>query len=57
MDYTGSNGAGKSSTIHAVTGLLDFDQGHIVFEDGKTIDQWSANIGLVPQELAIYLDL
>ncbi|MBN3527068.1 ATP-binding cassette domain-containing protein [Paenibacillus apiarius] len=38
MDYTGSNGAGKSSTIHAVTGLLDFDQGHIVFVDGKTID-------------------
>ncbi|MBG9795933.1 antibiotic ABC transporter ATP-binding protein [Paenibacillus dendritiformis] len=53
----GPNGAGKSSTIHAVTGLLNFDQGHIVFEDGKTIDQWSSHIGLVPQELAIYLDL
>ncbi|XID90452.1 ABC transporter ATP-binding protein [Paenibacillaceae bacterium WGS1546] len=53
----GPNGAGKSSTIHAITGLLPFDSGEISFEDGKSIRQWNRHIGLVPQELAIYLDL
>lgn len=53
----GPNGAGKSTTINMITGLLVPDNGSIVFEEGMDFMAWRSNIGLVPQELAIYPDL
>ncbi|MCM1231341.1 MAG: ABC transporter ATP-binding protein [Ruminococcus flavefaciens] len=53
----GPNGAGKSTTINTIVGFLKHDSGNIVFEDKYSIKEWRKNIGYVPQELAIYLDL
>lgn len=53
----GPNGAGKSTTINMITGLLVPDSGKITFEEGKSFKKWRGNIGLVPQDLAIYPDL
>lgn len=50
----GPNGAGKSTTINMISGLLKPDSGTIRYGDGKTFDEWKKNMGLVPQELAIY---
>src|SRR5690348_8434230 len=38
----GSNGAGKSTTLKTVSGLLKPEKGHVVFE-GKRIDRTSAD--------------
>lgn len=58
--FLGSNGAGKSTTIHMITGLLRKNKGSIKVL-GKETDKHSEfikkHIGLVPQELAIYDDL
>ncbi len=56
----GPNGAGKSTTINVICGLLKKDKGSVnVFE--KSIDKdheyIKSNIGVVPQEIAIYPDL
>lgn len=53
----GPNGAGKSTTIKMIAGLLGQDSGNIVYEGGSAIDHWSRNIGLVPQNIAIYDEL
>ncbi|MBR6242399.1 MAG: ABC transporter ATP-binding protein [Ruminococcus sp.] len=53
----GPNGAGKSTTIKMISGLLKPDSGKITYEDGQKITKWSKNIGLVPQEIAIYSEL
>ena len=53
----GPNGAGKSTTINMITGLLVPDSGSITFEEGQSFKKWRCNIGLVPQDLAIYPDL
>ena len=53
----GPNGAGKSTTIKMLSGLLKPDAGTIIYEDGQKISKWSKNIGLVPQEIAIYTEL
>ena len=53
----GPNGAGKSTTIKMLAGLLSQDSGTIVYEGASTIEKWSKNIGLVPQNIAIYDEL
>ena len=53
----GPNGAGKSTTIKMLAGLLSQDSGTIVYEGDSTIEKWSKNIGLVPQNIAIYDEL
>jgi ABC-2 type transport system ATP-binding protein len=53
----GPNGAGKSTTINTIVGFLKPDGGNISFEEKYSIKEWRKNIGYVPQELAIYLDL
>ncbi len=53
----GPNGAGKSTTINCILGLLAIDGGSIEFAGGKSIHEWSSNIGYVTQDLAIYPDL
>jgi linearmycin/streptolysin S transport system ATP-binding protein len=56
----GPNGAGKSTTINCVSGLLQPTSGHAsvaghdVVSDGKAARQ---NLGVVPQEIALYEDL
>lgn len=56
----GPNGAGKSTTINIVSGLLYATKGSIEFM-GKDIRKYSnevkRNIGIVPQDIAIYEDL
>ncbi|SDM98710.1 ABC-2 type transport system ATP-binding protein [Fictibacillus solisalsi] len=58
--FLGSNGAGKSTTINMVAGLLRSNEGEIKIL-GKNIANHSKfakrNIGIVPQDLAIYEDL
>jgi ABC-2 type transport system ATP-binding protein len=58
--FLGSNGAGKSTTINMIAGLLRSNEGEINIL-GKNIAKNSRfakmNIGIVPQDLAIYEDL
>ena len=53
----GTNGAGKSTTINCMTGLLPYDSGSVTYENGQDIAKWKKNIGYIPQDLAIYPDL
>ncbi|MBD8003917.1 ABC transporter ATP-binding protein [Bacillus norwichensis] len=58
--FLGSNGAGKSTTINMITGLLRKNKGSIKIlgqEASKHGEFIKKHIGLVPQELAIYEDL
>ncbi|RDI41014.1 ABC transporter ATP-binding protein [Falsibacillus pallidus] len=58
--FLGSNGAGKSTTINMIAGLLQSNDGDIEIL-GKNIRKHKKfakmNIGMVPQDLAIYEDL
>jgi ABC-2 type transport system ATP-binding protein len=58
--FLGANGAGKSTTIHMIAGLLRSNEGEIKILD-KNISKHQRfakmNIGIVPQDLAIYEDL
>ncbi|WP_318618837.1 ABC transporter ATP-binding protein [Priestia megaterium] len=58
--FLGTNGAGKSTTIHMVASLLQSNSGDIEVL-GKNIKKHrnfaKMNIGIVPQDLAIYEDL
>ncbi|MEC2078667.1 ABC transporter ATP-binding protein [Metabacillus fastidiosus] len=58
--FLGSNGAGKSTTINMIASLLKMTEGDITIL-GKDINKdrkyAKLNIGLVPQDIAIYEDL
>lgn len=58
--FLGSNGAGKSTTINMISGLLKSHDGSISIL-GKDIKKNSnftkKNLGIVPQDIAIYEDL
>lgn len=58
--FLGANGAGKSTTINMISGLLRPNAGEIKIL-GKDIGNHShfakRNIGIVPQDIAIYEDL
>jgi ABC-2 type transport system ATP-binding protein len=58
--FLGSNGAGKSTTINMIAGLLRISDGEINIL-GKNIAKHSRfakmNIGIVPQDIAIYEEL
>ncbi|WP_238883364.1 ABC transporter ATP-binding protein [Clostridium sp. YIM B02551] len=58
--FLGSNGAGKSTTINMISGLLRSNEGSISIL-GKDIKKNSRftkmNLGIVPQDIAIYEDL
>ena len=51
--FLGVNGAGKSTTINIISGLLDYDSGEIII-DGKDLDtnltEIKKKIGIVCQE-------
>lgn len=54
----GPNGAGKSTTISMITGLSKVNSGKVIFEENETnINKWKNNIGLVPQDFALYWEL
>ena len=56
----GPNGAGKTTTVSMIAGLLKPDSGEVLF-DGRPIqadsDPRKGQLGLVPQELALYEEL
>lgn len=58
--FLGANGAGKSTTINMISGLLRSNEG-VINILGKNAEKHSRfakmNIGIVPQDLAIYEDL
>ncbi|ENQ3108029.1 ABC transporter ATP-binding protein [Bacillus cereus] len=58
--FLGSNGAGKSTTINMIAGLLRSNEGEICIL-GKNVKRHNhfakMNIGIVPQDLAIYEEL
>lgn len=47
--FLGQNGAGKSTTINMLIGLLEKDSGDFFYEDNKTIEQFKNQIGIVFQ--------
>ncbi|MFQ3544409.1 ABC transporter ATP-binding protein [Halobacillus rhizosphaerae] len=58
--FLGTNGAGKSTTINMIAGLLNISDGEIKIMDNnisKNKKFAKSHIGMVPQEIAIYEDL
>lgn len=57
VGYLGSNGAGKSTTVKIITGLLEPTDGRVLF-DGKDIRQdlvaYRKVLGYVPEEAHLY---
>ncbi len=49
----GSNGAGKSTTIRMILGILKKDEGEISW-NGKQVNRKSVNFGYLPEERGIY---
>ncbi|MDD5306305.1 MAG: ATP-binding cassette domain-containing protein [Deltaproteobacteria bacterium] len=50
----GPNGAGKSTTVRLLLGLLPADRGVVVLAGGGTLRDRRAQVGYVPQNLALY---
>jgi ABC-2 type transport system ATP-binding protein len=60
LGFLGPNGAGKSTTISLITGIENYNNGAVLFEDKdiKTeYKKYQRFIGVVPQDLALYMDL
>jgi len=60
LGLLGPNGAGKSTTINMITGLVSMDKGKILVmgrDIKKDANEIKKNIGIVPQDIAIYEDL
>ncbi|EKQ50882.1 MULTISPECIES: ABC transporter ATP-binding protein [unclassified Clostridium] len=54
----GPNGAGKSTTIGMICGLIKKTSGEVLYEEETNkIRKWKENIGIVPQDFALYWDL
>ena len=54
----GPNGAGKSTTIGMICGLIKKTSGEVIYEEETNkIRKWKENIGIVPQDFALYFDL
>lgn len=54
----GPNGAGKSTIIGMICGLIKKTSGEIIYEEQTNkIGKWKENIGIVPQDFALYWDL
>jgi len=47
--FLGQNGAGKSTTINMIVGLLKKDSGEILYEDGRGFETFKHKIGVVFQ--------
>ena len=54
----GPNGAGKSTLIGMICGLIKRTSGEIIYEEKeRKTRNWKSNIGVVPQDFALYWDL
>lgn len=57
----GSNGAGKSTTLHMLTGLLPKNEGGLYIFGETVKDKYSINlkrrVAIVPQKISLYQDL
>jgi len=54
----GPNGAGKSTVIGMICGLIKKTSGEVIYEEETNkIRRWKENIGIVPQDFALYWDL
>jgi ABC-2 type transport system ATP-binding protein len=54
----GPNGAGKSTLIKMICGLIKKTSGEVIYEESTNkIRKWKENIGIVPQDFALYWDL
>jgi ABC-2 type transport system ATP-binding protein len=60
VGYVGPNGSGKSTTVKIVTGLLEPNEGQVLF-DGRNIrhqlEHYRASFGYVPEEAQVYTHL
>jgi ABC-2 type transport system ATP-binding protein len=57
VGYLGPNGSGKSTTVKIITGLLQPNQGSVLFEGRNIRDNMTSfrsNLGYVPEEAHIY---
>lgn len=50
----GANGAGKSTTVNVIAGLLTPDAGDVTIGDAPVTQTHRSRLGVAPQELAIY---
>ncbi len=60
LGYLGSNGAGKSTTVKMLTGLIEPSDGRIFFQGHSVYDDFTAfqrRIGYVPEEAHLYPNL
>ncbi len=53
----GPNGAGKTTAISILSGLLDAENGEALVEGRKASDSTRRRVGVVPQEITLYLNL
>jgi ABC-2 type transport system ATP-binding protein len=60
VGYVGPNGSGKSTTVKIITGLLEPNDGKVLFE-GRNIrdhlENYRASFGYVPEEAHVYTHL
>ena len=60
VGYVGPNGSGKSTTVKIVTGLLEPNEGQVLFE-GKSIrnnlQAYRAAFGYLPEDAHVYSHL
>jgi predicted permease len=60
LGYLGSNGAGKSTTVKMLTGLIEPSDGQIFFQGRSVYEDFTAfqrRIGYVPEEAHLYPNL
>lgn len=53
----GPDGAGKTTTIRMIIGILEPDEGEISVLGNKELEKIKANLGYVPQKFSLYGDL
>ena len=57
LGLLGANGAGKTTAMHAICGLIDLDEGNVELFGSRVSGPTPKLIGWVPQEIALYTHL
>lgn len=52
--FVGSNGAGKSTTMRIILGVLSSDSGHVLFDGARLDSAARRRIGYMPEERGLY---
>ncbi|MGH8191173.1 MAG: ABC transporter ATP-binding protein [Rhodanobacteraceae bacterium] len=55
--FLGRNGAGKSTTLRMITGILDADDGRVQVLDGRAPKSVRGRTGYLPEENGLYKDM